>query len=117
MHSFEINNGFDFYTYLKQPCAQITNSYHEAIHQVDKHQFHYFPVGHSWQTILVGPKLSAVKPYYIYAVCRTGLPGVKTIFSGGICAHVYHVQLVTFIAACVNHFVVCRSTTKLFFFQ
>ena len=45
IHGFEINTAFDLYTYLKQHHSQVTNSYHEALHQVDKHEFHYFPRG------------------------------------------------------------------------
>ena len=54
IHGFEINTAFDLYTYLKQHHSQVTNSYHEALHQVYKCDFHYFFVGHSWLTILAG---------------------------------------------------------------
>ena len=52
VHGSEINTAFDLYTSLKQHHSQVTNTYHEALHQVDNHEFHYFPVGLSWHTIL-----------------------------------------------------------------
>ena len=45
LHGFEINTAFDLYTFLKQHHSTVTNSYHEALHQVDKREFHYFPRG------------------------------------------------------------------------
>ena len=45
VHGDEINAAFDLYMYLKQHHSQATNSYHEALHQVDKREFHYFPRG------------------------------------------------------------------------
>ena len=107
LHGFEINTAYDLYTFLKQHHSQPTNSYHESLHQVDKREFHYFPRGtflayhprrlaeilmyHHASKVLFfkvvaknkncRPKaLSAIKPYYTFAVRRTGLPEVKTIF-------------------------------------
>ena len=45
LHGFEINTAFDLYNFLKQHHSIVTNSYHEALHQVDKREFHYFPRG------------------------------------------------------------------------
>jgi len=45
LHGFEINTAFDLYNFLKQHHSTVTNSYHEALHQVDKREFHYFPRG------------------------------------------------------------------------
>ena len=45
LHGFEINTAFDLYTFLKQHHSTVTNSYHEALHQVDSREFHYFPRG------------------------------------------------------------------------
>ena len=45
LHGFEINTAYDLYTFLKQHHSTVTNSYHEALHQVDKREFHYFPCG------------------------------------------------------------------------
>ena len=45
LHGFEINTAFGLYNYLNQHHSQPTNSYHEALQQVDKHEFHYFPRG------------------------------------------------------------------------
>ena len=98
LHGFEINTAHDLYTFLQQHHSQPTNSYHEALHQVDKREFHYFPRGNFFgipslqvnityvlwiicQTKNCRPKaLSALKPCYTFAVRRTGLPEVKTIF-------------------------------------
>ena len=44
-HGFEINTAHDLYAYLKQHYSQPTNSYHEALYQVNKREFHYFPRG------------------------------------------------------------------------
>ena len=43
LHGFEINTAYDLYTFLKQHHSTVTNSYHEALHQVDKRdlEFHY----------------------------------------------------------------------------
>ena len=114
LHGFEINTAFDLYNYLKQHHSQPTNSYHEALHQVDKREFHYFPRGtflayhprrwtklqlttiHPiqreyfsnfssvfWEIVWQNcrPKgLSSIKPFYTFAVRRTGLPELKTIY-------------------------------------
>ena len=45
LHGFEINTAYDLYTFLKQHHSEVTNSYHEALHQVEKRKFHYFPCG------------------------------------------------------------------------
>ena len=45
LRGFEINTAYDLYTCLKQHHSTVTNSYHEALHQVNKREFHYFPRG------------------------------------------------------------------------
>ena len=45
LHGFEIITAFDLYNFLKRHHSTVTNSYHEALHQVDKREFHYFPRG------------------------------------------------------------------------
>ena len=81
LHGFEINTAYDLYTFLKQHHSEVTNSYHEALHQVDKREFHYFPRGTFLAFHPRRPKaLTAIKPYYTFAVRRTGLPEVKPIF-------------------------------------
>ena len=45
VHGYEINTAFDLYMYPKEHHSQVTNSYHEALHQVDKRKFHYLPRG------------------------------------------------------------------------
>ena len=97
-----MNTAYDLYSYLKQHHSTVTNSYHEALHQVDKREFHYFLCGtflayhpcrlsnlfsllplqqpHHLFFISRPKAFAEVKPYYTFAVHRTGLPEVKTSF-------------------------------------
>jgi hypothetical protein len=45
LHGHEFNTAYNLYSYLKQHHSTFTNSYHEALNQVDKREFHYFPRG------------------------------------------------------------------------
>ena len=75
IHGKTIDTAYDLYLYLKQHHSSVTHTYHEALHQIDKREYHYFPRG----TFLsyhprIPKKLSAVKPYYTFAVKRSEHP-------------------------------------------
>ena len=75
IHGKTIDTAYDLYLYLKQHHSTVTHTYHEALHQVDKREYHYFPRG----TFLsyhprIPKKLSAVKPFYTFAVKRSEHP-------------------------------------------
>ena len=60
---------------MKQHHSTVTHTYHEALHQIDKREYHYFPRG----TFLsyhprIPKKLAAVKPYYTFAVKKSEAP-------------------------------------------
>jgi len=72
VHGKTIDTAYDLYLYLKEHHSTVSHTYHEALHQIDKREYHYFPRG----TFLsyhprTAKKLSAVKPYYTFAVKRS----------------------------------------------
>ena len=72
VHGKTIDTAYDLYLYLKEHHSTVSHTYHEALHQIDKREYHYFPRG----TFLsyhprIPKKLSAVKPYYTFAVKRS----------------------------------------------
>ena len=76
-HGKTIDTAYDLYLYLKQHHSTVTHTYHEASHQVDKREYHYFLRGTFLSYVYhpcIPKKLSAVKPFYTFAVKRSEHP-------------------------------------------